>query len=630
MTEESTRHFLQVEAETVATATSRVPCRRFGSGPALLLVHGFPLSGFTWRRVLPELAKRYTCYVPDLPGLGESQWTEVSDFSFPGQGLNLRALVDQLGLDRYSVLAQDTGGTFARYLALHDLTRVEKLVLVNTEMPHHRPPWIPLYQFLMRLPGTLPAFSVLLRSRAFLRSSMGSGGCFNDLDLIEGDFHRYVVEPLVQSAERRDGMRRYLIGAQWQPVDDLAREHSRLTMPVRLIWGADDPTFPLPLARATLPQFPRADLVEIAGARLLAHEERPVEVARAVGDFLGMTGNGMTPQEPTGRVDMREGTGPAPTRPLLRRETRMRSILLLAGPALAASRAAGASSAKTPKACHRCPRAAERRGGLRGRADRVASGVAAGRKYGSVSRRREHQCKKTIDRFCASACKQTGTPCAVRRRRRRPRPRRARQRLLRDPGDGTIVDSCTGLQWEKKTGSRGVQEPAEPARHQPRPPLAGTCARVPSLFCQPDAASAATCAALADGTTAPVQQGCSTCPGGPYDETTQPERHGPVPRPVGHRSPHHGLGLAESAERGELRRPRRLAIAARRAARNSCPPGEPNCTTAGAPRGAGYDREGRARQLQQSVRPTRSSASRWRCRRGRRPRPPPTTASPGW
>lgn len=287
MSQETTRRFFQTEAEIVDTGTSRLPCRRFGSGPALLLVHGFPLSGFTWRRVLPELAKRYTCYVPDLPGMGESQWTEASDFSFPGQGANLKALVERLGLGRYSILAQDTGGTFARYLALYDLTRVEKVALINTEMPHHRPPWIPLYQFLMRVPGTLPAFGLLLRSRAFLRSSMGFGGCFNDLDLIEGDFHRHVVEPLVHSAERRDGMRRYLIGATWQPVDDLVREHSRLTMPVRLIWGADDPTFPLPLARAMLAQFPHADLVEIAGARLLTHEEKPDEVVWAVVDLLG-------------------------------------------------------------------------------------------------------------------------------------------------------------------------------------------------------------------------------------------------------------------------------------------------------------------------------------------------------
>jgi pimeloyl-ACP methyl ester carboxylesterase len=287
MTEATTRVFLETPAQDVDLGTARLPCRRFGSGPALLLVHGFPLSGFTWRRVLPELSKHYTCYVPDLPGMGESQWTDATDFSFPGQGRTLKALVDRLGLERYSVLAQDTGGTFARCLALEDGARIEKLALINTEIPQHRPPWIPLYQLLMRVPGTLAAFSLLLRSRAFLRSPMGFGGCFGDLGLIEGDFHEHVVEPLLRSPSRRDGMRRYLIGAKWEPVDALERDHARIAMPVRLIWGADDPTFPVELARAMVEQLPDARLVEIPGARLLVHEEKPAEVARAVVEFLG-------------------------------------------------------------------------------------------------------------------------------------------------------------------------------------------------------------------------------------------------------------------------------------------------------------------------------------------------------
>lgn len=287
MTEATTRFFFDAPEQKVDTGTARLALRRFGSGPPLLLVHGFPLSGFTWRKLLPELSQRYTCYVPDLPGMGESEWTDATDFSFPGQGQTLRVLVDRLGLERYSVLAQDTGGTFARCLALVDGARIEKLVLINTEIPHHRPPWIPLYQFLMGVPGTLTAFSLLLRSHAFLRSRMGFGGCFNDLRLIEGDFHKHVVEPLVRSPARRDGMRRYLRGAKWEPVDAFEHDHARMAMPVQLIWGADDQTFPVEYARKMVKAFPDARLVEIPGGRLLVHEEKPAEVARSVMEFLG-------------------------------------------------------------------------------------------------------------------------------------------------------------------------------------------------------------------------------------------------------------------------------------------------------------------------------------------------------
>jgi haloalkane dehalogenase len=286
MSEATTEFFLDAPVERVDTGTARLVCRRFGSGSPLLLVHGFPLSGFTWRKVLPELSRHHTCYVPDLPGMGESEWTDRTDFSFPGQGRTLKTLVDRLGLERYAVLAQDTGGTFARYLALSDAARAEKLVLVNTEVPHHRPPWIPLYQWLMHVPGALAGFGLLLRSRAFLRSGMGFGGCFGDLGLLDGDFHAHVVQPLLDSAHRMDGMARYLRGLAWGPVDALEQAHARLTMPVELIWGADDPTFPIEHARRMVAQFPDARLVEIPGGRLLVHEEKPAPVARAVLEFL--------------------------------------------------------------------------------------------------------------------------------------------------------------------------------------------------------------------------------------------------------------------------------------------------------------------------------------------------------
>ena len=44
--------------------------RKEGDGPAIVFLHGFPLSGLTWRRVVPALSGRFTCYALDLVGLG--------------------------------------------------------------------------------------------------------------------------------------------------------------------------------------------------------------------------------------------------------------------------------------------------------------------------------------------------------------------------------------------------------------------------------------------------------------------------------------------------------------------------------------------------------------------------------
>src|SRR5258708_38139727 len=123
---------------------------------------------------------------------------------------------------------------------------------------------------------------------------MAFGGCFTDLDLVDGDFHQHVVAPLLQSPRRMQGMKQYLLGLKWPFVDSLAQEHARMTMPVQLIWGADDPTFPVALARAMVKQFPDASLVEIPSAKLLVHEEKPEEVLHAVVPFLGTANYGGT------------------------------------------------------------------------------------------------------------------------------------------------------------------------------------------------------------------------------------------------------------------------------------------------------------------------------------------------
>jgi len=55
-----------------STQHTRFFYRKFGSGPAIVLLHGFPESGVLWQQVWPELAERFTILVPDLPGSGQS------------------------------------------------------------------------------------------------------------------------------------------------------------------------------------------------------------------------------------------------------------------------------------------------------------------------------------------------------------------------------------------------------------------------------------------------------------------------------------------------------------------------------------------------------------------------------
>ena len=261
--------------------------RREGSGPAVVFLHGFPLSGLTWEKVVRTLRDRFTCILPDLVGLGGSESASSGDYGSPGQAAVLSALLRHLGVGSYALVGNDTGGWIARELALLDGARVTRLALTNTEIPHHRPPWIPLYQAFAHLPGTGAALRAFLSSGAFRRSPLGFGGCFSDPALIEGEFHARYVAPLLESPARMAGALRFLREMKFRRLDEFARLHGELTMPALFVWGADDPTFPVARARGMIRQFPdAAGFHELPDAKLFVYEERPDEVAALLASFL--------------------------------------------------------------------------------------------------------------------------------------------------------------------------------------------------------------------------------------------------------------------------------------------------------------------------------------------------------
>ena len=261
--------------------------RREGSGPPVVFLHGFPLSGRTWDKVVLHLRDRFTCYTPDLIGLGQSHSAAGDDYSSQGQARALQGMLRELGVDSYALVGNDTGGWIARELALIDGQRVSRLVLTNTEIPLHRPPWIPMYQALAHVPGFGAVIQQLLKSRAFRRSSLVFGGCFHDLTHLDGDFHELFVEPLVASGTRIDGAMRFLRRMTFARLDEFKDLHRQLTMPALFIWGAEDPTFPEPTARGMVAQFPNvAGFHPIANAKLFVYEEHSQEVASRVDRFL--------------------------------------------------------------------------------------------------------------------------------------------------------------------------------------------------------------------------------------------------------------------------------------------------------------------------------------------------------
>jgi pimeloyl-ACP methyl ester carboxylesterase len=108
-----------------------------GSGPAVLLLHGFPDSSHLWRHRVPALAGAgLRVIAPDLRGFGASERPErVADYRISRSVADLLAVLDELGVERARVAAHDFGAAVAWVLAALHPERVERLAALSVGHP---------------------------------------------------------------------------------------------------------------------------------------------------------------------------------------------------------------------------------------------------------------------------------------------------------------------------------------------------------------------------------------------------------------------------------------------------------------------------------------------------------------
>jgi pimeloyl-ACP methyl ester carboxylesterase len=108
-----------------------------GSGPPVLLLHGFPDCWRLWRHQVPALAEAgYRVLAPDLRGFGETDKPErVEDYKMRTLVGDAVGLLDALGVDRAAVVGHDWGAALAWMVATFAPDRVSRLVAVSVGHP---------------------------------------------------------------------------------------------------------------------------------------------------------------------------------------------------------------------------------------------------------------------------------------------------------------------------------------------------------------------------------------------------------------------------------------------------------------------------------------------------------------
>src|SRR5436853_2154371 len=105
-----------------------------GSGPVVVLIHGYAENSDSWAPLAADLMKDHTLVVPDLRGIGRSS-KPADGYDKKTQAKDIRAVVTALGYDKTSVVAHDIGNMVAYAYAATYPDKVERLVVMDNPFP---------------------------------------------------------------------------------------------------------------------------------------------------------------------------------------------------------------------------------------------------------------------------------------------------------------------------------------------------------------------------------------------------------------------------------------------------------------------------------------------------------------
>jgi len=258
----------------------RVRYVRAGSGPAVVLIHGISSSIYSWKDVLPALARDHDVIALDLPGFGGSdQPADLNAAIYPRVVLGL---MDRLGVARASVVGHSLGGTVAVLVSGEAPDRVERLALLDAAGFNLAPSQRPL---LLRVAAAVPA-SVLERlpTRPVLLR-LGLRQVFFDPAFVTPERFNEYLTPL-QRPGAVTAFRSLLVSGGFASTEDFARRAGQIRVPTLVVWGAEDRWVAPSDADRFAAAIPGARKVMLPACGHMPQEERPAEVITLLRDFL--------------------------------------------------------------------------------------------------------------------------------------------------------------------------------------------------------------------------------------------------------------------------------------------------------------------------------------------------------
>ncbi len=253
-----------------------------GSGPPVLMIHGF--GGFleTWAFNIPPLSRRYRVYAVDLPGHGLSDKPK-SGYTTAFAIEHAEAIMETLGIERAILVGHSLGGAVSINIALSLPGRVSRLVLVDSAGLSPRLPW--LYR-LSALPGLGNILMSLAVGPALERSNRR---LFYDAPVLPQDMLDVLMTNSYQTRAKKTLLEivRQNVGFRGpRPETVLLEKLPRLEIPTLFVHGAQDGIFPLKHVREAFSLVPNSEVKIFDQCGHCPHIEKVVEFNEAVMSFL--------------------------------------------------------------------------------------------------------------------------------------------------------------------------------------------------------------------------------------------------------------------------------------------------------------------------------------------------------
>lgn len=261
-----------------------------GTGPLMLMLHGFPEFWYSWRHQIPEFAKNYKVVALDLRGYNESDKPQqLSAYEMSELIQDIAGVIQGLGYDRCVLVGHDWGGAIAWNFAYAYPEMVERLIVLNIPHPAKFAQGLQTpqqllrssYAFFFQLPVlpelVLQAFDYRLISTAFTQMAV------NKSAITPADLEAYK-----DAAAKRGALSAMLNYYRTAFTTFNEQDWSLLDVPTLMIWGEEDTALGKELTYGTDEYVRDFQIRYIPNCSHWVQQEQPELVNQFMREFLAL------------------------------------------------------------------------------------------------------------------------------------------------------------------------------------------------------------------------------------------------------------------------------------------------------------------------------------------------------